>query len=64
MLDVGLMPMTNQEMGRIGGMNRWRGVSKAERSEILSRAAIARWAHVRSKQRRKSQAKAKAKRAT
>lgn len=34
----------SSDMQRNGGKARWEGVSKAERSEILRRAAKARWA--------------------
>jgi hypothetical protein len=37
-----------------GGRARWEGVSPAERSEILSRAARARWAKARPKAAAKS----------
>lgn len=37
------------DMQRNGGKARWKGVSKAERSEILSLAAKARWAKRKAK---------------
>ena len=37
------------DMQRSGGKARWKGVSKAECSEILRRAAKARWAKQKAK---------------
>lgn len=39
----------SSDMQRNGGKARWKDVSKAERSEILSRAAKARWAKQKAK---------------
>lgn len=35
------------EIGRVGGRNRWKGISKAERSAYAKRIIAIRWARVR-----------------